>query len=242
MGSPALERLETLLAARQLDMTLARAWAQAPVGVSTGIPALDEALGDGWRPGEVSEIVGPRSSGRTALLWATLTAATRRDQVVALVDTFDRFDPASAAAAGLVLERLLWVRGPALTLERAQAALVDLAVQRAIRALDLVVRAGGFAVAALDLCDVPARQLRALPPATWLRLAHANEGQPTVCLLAGDLPAGRSARGATVHLSSQREWTGTSLQSHRLGEARVRARIARMTLSGRDAEWTVNSA
>jgi hypothetical protein len=242
MRSNALQRLESLLAARRLDATLAHAWQPAAAALSTGVAPLDEALGEGWRMGEVSEIVGPRSSGRTGLLWATVAAATRRGQVAALVDTFDRFDPNAAAAAGIDLERVLWVRGPAILAERSQAGLVETAVQRAVRALDLIVRAGGFAVAALDLCDVPARHLRALPAATWLRLAHANEGRKTVCLLVGEAPMGRSARGATVQLSSSRLWTGDSMQSRRLSAVTVRARIARMTLSARDAEWSAHGA
>ena len=243
MGSPALERLESLLATRQLDGTLARAWQHAQVSaVSTGVAALDEALGGGWRPGEVSEIVGPASSGRTSLLCATVAAATGRGQVVAFVDTFDRFDPVSAAAAGVALERMLWVRGASLSLERSQLAIVETTIQRGIRALDLVIRAGGFTVAALDLCDVSPRLLRALPPATWLRLAHANEGRPTAVLLVGDRPLGRSARGATVQVSAERVWTGDSLQSRRLTGSRVRARLARMALSGRDASWCVGQA
>ena len=59
-------------------------------------------LGGGWRRGEVSELVGARSSGRTSVLLATLAAATARGEVVALVDALDRFDPASAAAAASI--------------------------------------------------------------------------------------------------------------------------------------------
>ena len=242
MSSIALQRLETLLATRRLDATLAQVCpTTVETGRSTGVTALDAALGGGWPAGEISEVIGPRSSGRTGLLLATLAAATREGHVVALVDTFDRFDPTTATAAGLDLDRVLWVRGPAILAERSQATLVDTAVNRAVRALDLIVRAGGFAVAALDLCEVPPRQLRALPAATWLRVAHANEGRKTVGLLVGETPIGRSARGASVHLSATRVWTGDSLQSRRLSGIAVRARIARMTLSARDAEWAVRS-
>jgi hypothetical protein len=243
MSAPALQRLESLLAARRLDGTLAQVCQTASVAaLSTAVGPLDDALGGGWRLGEISEIVGPRSSGRAALLWATLAAATRDGHGAALVDTFDRFDPTAAAGAGIDLDRLLWVRGPAILAERSQAGIVATAVQRAVRALDLVVRAGGFAVAAIDLCDVPPRQIRALPAATWLRLAHANEGRKTACLIVGEAPVGRSARGATVQLSATRVWTGDSLQSRRLRGVTVKARIARMTLSARDAEWEVRSA
>ena len=89
-------------------------------------------------------------------------------------------------------------------------------------ALNLVIRAGGFAVAALDVADVPARVLRELPWTTWLRLAHANEGRRTVCLLVGDAPMGKSARGASVRLAASRQWAGDSLQSRRFAGLGIR--------------------
>ena len=52
----------------------------------------------------------PASSGRTTLLLAALAAATRRGEFCAVVDASDALDPQSAAAAGVELDRLLWVR------------------------------------------------------------------------------------------------------------------------------------
>ena len=49
----------------------------------------------------MSELHGPVSSGRTSLAWAALAAATARGEWVALIDTFDRFDPEQAARAGV---------------------------------------------------------------------------------------------------------------------------------------------
>jgi hypothetical protein len=98
-------------------------------------------------------------------------------------------------------------------------------------ALDLIVRAGGFGVAALDVADVPSRYLCALPWTTWLRLAHANEGRDTVCLLVGDAPMGKSARGTSVRLDATHQWTGTSAQSRRFGGIEIRAGAGRSVLS-----------
>jgi recombination protein RecA len=226
MKSATLSRLESLLQAKHLDGTLTRSWLPAP-GVSaipSGVAAVDRVLGGGWRRGEVSEITGARSSGRTSVLISTLAAATADGGVVALVDAADRFDPVSAAAAGLDLDRVLWIRGPGLTVESARPDLVAQAVHRAIRALDLIVRAGGFAVAALDVADVPARHLGTLPWTTWLRLAHANEGRDTVCLLVGEAAMGKSARGASVRLAAAPRWTGTSAQGRRLDGLEIEAR------------------
>jgi len=224
MASPALTRLESLLAARRLDVgvRLGSDWGQTP----SGIPSLDTSLGGGWRRGEVSEIVGGPSSGRASVLCASLAAATGRGELVALVDAFDRVDPVSAAVAGLDLSRVLWVRGPALTasaLVSRRGDLVGGAVLRAVRACDLIVRAGGFGVVALDLAGAPARAWRELAASTWMRLAHANAGQSTACLLVGEQPMGRSARGVTVRLTSARCWTGTSPQSRRFAGFEITA-------------------
>jgi len=224
MGSAAITRLESLLQAKKFDTTLSRLLlrdAAYPVA-ATGLPELDAVLRGGWRRGEVSEIVGDRSSGRTSVLVAALAAATARGEVVSLIDAVDRFDPWSAAAAGVQLDRVLWVRGPAVTIEMARPAVIDQAVRQAVRACDLIIRAGGFGLVALDLADMPGRWVRALPHPTWLRLAHANEGRQSACLLVGESPMGRSARGTTLMVDASRVWTGDSAQSRRFGGLAMR--------------------
>jgi recombination protein RecA len=81
----------------------------APEMVSSGAPAID-ALTGGLPRGCLTEICGPSSSGRTTLLLAALAAATRRGEFCAVVDASDALDPHSAAAAGVELDHLLWVR------------------------------------------------------------------------------------------------------------------------------------
>jgi recombination protein RecA len=78
--------------------------------VTTGIAAIDELLGGGLPVGAISEIVGPECSGRTALALAFLAGITRQGKVCAWVDVSDALHPESAAAAGIDLNRLLWVR------------------------------------------------------------------------------------------------------------------------------------
>src|SRR5215213_8917334 len=106
--------LESLLRARKLDVTLTSSAARQPVDedriAATGWRELDDALGGGIRRGHLSEVVGPRSCGATTMFLAMAAAATGRGEVVALVDTHDRFDPASAETAGVDLARLLWIR------------------------------------------------------------------------------------------------------------------------------------
>ena len=81
----------------------------APEMASSGIPALD-ALTGGMPRGCLTELCGPASSGRTTVLLAALAAATRCGEYCALIDASDALDPHSAAAAGIDLDRLLWVR------------------------------------------------------------------------------------------------------------------------------------
>lgn len=61
--------------------------------------------------GKITEIVGPLGSGRTSLLVALLRDVTAGGGTAALVDADATFDPSTAARAGVVLERLLWIRG-----------------------------------------------------------------------------------------------------------------------------------
>jgi recombination protein RecA len=225
MPSLAVERLESALHARHFDRTLlSRRWLGGRVS-PTGWAPLDAALGGGWARGELSELVGARSSGRTWLLQATLAAATGRGEVVALVDAVDRFDPRSAAAAGIDLTRLLWIRGPAVTAEHTRPTLLEAAVSKAVRAFDLVLRSGGFAVVALDLADIPPRIVGALPLATWMRIARVNADRDTSALLVGDGPMSRSAGGVSIRLAAVGAWTGATVQQRRLARLDLRADV-----------------
>lgn len=81
----------------------------APEMVSSGISEIDSLTG-GLPRGCLTEICGPASSGRTSLLLAAMAAATQREEVCALVDVSDALNPQSAAAAGIHLQKMLWVR------------------------------------------------------------------------------------------------------------------------------------
>src|SRR5512132_4367941 len=116
MANQALARLETALRDRKLDRTLTTAlptWERRDdsAAIATDVAALDACLRGGLPRGQLSEIAGPASSGRTTLALQTMAASTRRGEIAAFVDTFDRLDIASAAAAGIDLDRLLWIRG-----------------------------------------------------------------------------------------------------------------------------------
>src|SRR6202162_1064122 len=99
----AISSLAAVVPASRLDLRL------APEMVSSGISQLDLLTG-GIARGCLTEICGTASSGSTSVLLFVLARATQRGEVCALVDASDAFNPASAAAAGMEMSRLLWVR------------------------------------------------------------------------------------------------------------------------------------
>jgi recA bacterial DNA recombination protein len=241
MANLALARLETALRDRKLDRTLTTAlpgWERQDVAtvLATEVTALDTCLRGGLPRGELSEIVGPSSSGRTTLVLQALAASTWRDEIAALVDTFDRLDIASASAAGIDLERLLWVRGPSISL----GANPSTSVGSALKALNLVLQAGGFACVVLDLADVPPPALRGIPFTTWLRVQRIIEGSDTACVLVAPHALARSAGGLTLSLAGRARWTGDADRNRHLTGADVTVRV----VSPRrrvDAEVSINA-
>lgn len=220
MPAAARADLEALLRARHLDRTLttAQSWEQSDdlQLAPSGVARLDERLGGGWPRGELSEIVGPRSSGRTSVLLTSMAAATSRGEAVACIDTCDVLDVASAAASGVDLGRTLWVRqstvdsrqssvdslGSGMCGSRGRSARSIMAadLDRAIKAFNIVLQAGGFGLVALDLSDMPPEALRALPYTTWMRLQRVLLGTSTASLVLAGEPVARSARGVTLDL------------------------------------------
>jgi hypothetical protein len=221
MPHPTVAVLESALRVRKLDRTLTTTLQPGKgegLAAPTGAAALDAVLLGGVPRGELSEIAGPRSSGRTTLLLQVFAAATRRGEIAAIVDTFDRLDLASVVAAGIDLDRLLWIRGEA-------SSPADRALERALKALNLVLQSGGFGVAALDVTDAPSAALNRLPFTTWMRVQRTIEGSETACLLVGPHPLARSAGGLTLSLAGGSQWTGQADRSRRLAGLDVTVRV-----------------
>jgi recombination protein RecA len=111
MPSAATIRLqvEATLARRIPSALTPRAKIIRPVAPS-GITALDELLEGGLPLGAITEMTGPESSGRSSAALSFVSRFTRAGSVCAWIDVSDAFNPESAAAAGVDLSRLLWVR------------------------------------------------------------------------------------------------------------------------------------
>jgi len=76
----------------------------------TGVAEVDALLGGGLPVGAVTEMAGPECSGRMSLALSFVAECTRAGRVCAWVDVSDTLSPESAAATGIRLDRLLWVR------------------------------------------------------------------------------------------------------------------------------------
>jgi hypothetical protein len=161
----------------------------------------------------------------------------------------------SAAAMGLDLSRLLWVRGTmipngavragvaqggarATSSHAAPGELLTRAIDRAIKSFGLVLQSGGFGVVALDLADVPMRAVRRLPFTTWLRAQRLIEGRDTVGIVIAQEPIARSARGVTMRLtgegSSAPAWSGAGDRSRLFTGFTLHPQVASAHRLGRD--------
>jgi len=148
----------------------------------SGIASLD------FPRGAVTEIYGPPTSGRTTLMLSALAQATARGEVCAVVDVDDALDPASAAAAGVALERLLWVRCGG-------------KVEHALKVTDLLVQGGGFGMVAIDLGNTAAETAQRIPPASWFRFRHAIQNTHSVLLVVEQGPYARSCAAQSLEMS-----------------------------------------
>lgn len=167
----------------------------APETIRCGISELDAATG-GLPRGSLTEIFGPVSSGRMSLLVSILAAATERQEVCALVDTEDSFDPISATAGGVRLERLLWIR-------------CGHNAEHALKATDWLIQGGGFGLVALDLGDTPPRTARRISLTSWFRMRRAVENTPTTLVTVAQQSNAKTC--ASLMLECSREgvtWRG----------------------------------
>ncbi|MEX2303434.1 MAG: hypothetical protein WD733_21005, partial [Bryobacterales bacterium] len=105
-----VESLRNLLREQGLGSALPAQGGKSHPPAPTGFAALDALLSGGIPRGQITELLGQASSGRTSVTFAMLAEATGRGEVAAYIDATDSLDPRSAQRAGIALERLLWVR------------------------------------------------------------------------------------------------------------------------------------
>jgi len=194
----------------------------APEMVSSGIGEIDVLTG-GLPRGCLTEVCGSPSSGRTSLLFATLAAATKRQEACALVDVSDVFDPVLAATAEVGFEKLLWVRcdaqiensqlsstTPRVGREKKSEAGKNFARRRkenplgqAMRVTDLLLQSGGFGLVVLDLGDVSFKMTRRIPLTSWFRFQRTIEHTPTVLFVITQEPCAQACASLLLKLQAQ---------------------------------------
>jgi hypothetical protein len=210
---------------RSLRRTVFRARdlvADAPVAPEEGdllpccIPDADRLLGGGLARGEVVEVVGRRSSGRFSLVLSLLAAATHTGESVALVDLGDQLDPQAAEAAGVALERLLWLRPRRL--------------KEALGAAELLLQTD-FVLVALDLGQPPVPGGRGVET-FWVRLGRAARDHRGALLVSAPYRTSGSIAQAVLELrSAGTVWLGHGHTPRLLGG--LEARIERTRARGR---------
>ncbi len=193
--------------------------AARPAPLPTALAPVDRLLDGGLARGRLVELVGRRSSGRLSIVLAALAAATGADEPAALVDLANGLDPQLATAAGVVLERLLWVRP-----QRLKEALIGAEM----------LLGGGFPLVVLDLGSPPVPGGRGAE-AAWLRLARAAAARDAALLVSSPYRASGTAAATVLEARPARPlWRGAGASPRLL--AGLRSRLALAKLDGRPLE------
>lgn len=251
---------------------------------TTGVESVDALLSGGLPVGAITEVAGPECSGRTSVALSFVAACTRTGRVCAWVDVSDSLSPEAAAAAGVHLNQLLWVRcgvmsqtapqskrtfqlpaeylaaampkkglhgggcgghprGEVKGLAGAVGALLDPAaiaprcaepqrrakyetpeiprvsmpqaetpmrkpqprkpwprMEQAMRATDLLLQTGGFAVLVLDMAGLSPEAAQRVPLATWFRYRAAAERTQASVVLLTQTSCAKSSAGLVLRM------------------------------------------
>jgi hypothetical protein len=199
---------------------------------ATGIAEVDELLDGGLPIGAISELTGPESSGRTSLAMAFLARRTAEGRVCAWVDVNDAFDPESAAANGVALPQVLWVRcQDKNALKRKEHRRQPLAspwacLDQALRATDLLLQADGFAAIVLDLGATAREHGNRIPAATWFRYRQAADRTRCSLVVLGRVSYAQSSAAVVLECRCEQAKTagGTLLRGFAYAVERRRER------------------
>jgi hypothetical protein len=208
---------------------------------ATGIPAADQMLEGGLPVGAISEITGPLSSGRTSLALSFVAGRTHEDCVCAWVDASDSLDAESAAACGVRLNHLLWVRCratlPARKQKNQSATKPWTQLDQAVRATDLLLQAGGFAAIVLDLGNTAPQDASRIPLASWFRFRQAADRTRCSLLILAQQALAQSSSAVVLEcapLSAQStNQTVLSGYQYQLQTGRVASHPSSLSLAGR---------
>jgi hypothetical protein len=212
----------------------------------TGIDEVDELLGGGIPIGTISELTGPESSGRTSLALAFLARCTQQGRACAIVDAQDAFDPESAAASGVRLKQLLWVRcrGAGMRSNEKPWSRLD----QALRATDLLLQSGGFAAIVLDLGGTTPEHGSRIPLATWFRFRQTASRTQCSLVVIGQAAMAQSSAAVVLECMPMRaqDEGGTVLNGFSFDIRRARAATSAHSFARARkpvaSTWSVDSA
>jgi hypothetical protein len=202
--------------------------------LQTGVPAVDTLLKGGLPLGAITEVVGAESSGRTSFALSFVARCTQASRVCAWIDVSDALHPESAAAAGVDLERLLWIRCGVVTNSRPSLRNGKLLapikpwsrIDQALRVTDLLLQAGGFGAIILDMGSVAPEFTSRVPLATWFRYRAAAERSQAIILLLTQHPCAKSSAELLLRMQHQQSLPQTSTvleaMNHKLEVVRQR--------------------
>jgi hypothetical protein len=222
-----------------------------------GITPIDNLIGGGIVRGRISEIVGIASAGKATIAASFAAAATRRGEVVAWIDASGNFDPASMAAAGVDLARMLWVAMPVTDRRRGSRALDEFerdgsgppqmteelvrggrSMKRSagaivLKAAEWILTAGGFGLVVID-CGSAFNGRIAFTQSAALRLARGAERSGSAVLIIGSHRRCGTFAALSLTLSCTRaSFSRTSRQAPALFDGlMVEARVMRNKLGG----------
>jgi hypothetical protein len=221
---------------------------------ATGIAPVDDLLEGGFPIGAISEITGPSTSGRTTITLAFLARRMQEGSVCALIDANDTFDPESAAANGVNLKHLLWVRCSNSQIEKPSSEVRFTPsgkpeqkpwrrLDQAIRATDLLLQAGGFAAIVLDLADEAIEYGQRIPLATWFRFRQAADRTRCSMIVLGKAAYAQSSASVVIECQPDNidVASGTVIRNFIYSARRGRVRFSPLTNIARKppaSTWT----
>lgn len=192
-----------------------------------GISAVDELLEGGFPVGAITEVVGKATSGRTSLALSFIGQRTAEGRVCAWVDVHDVLDPESAAASGVALKQLLWVRCRN-DVQRKKGDKPWTRLDQALRSADLLLQASGFAAIVLDLGNEAPEHGYRIPLATWFRFRQAADRTRCCFLILGQACYAQSSAALVLECRAARPDSagGTVLRGFTYEVSRERNRFA----------------
>ena len=206
--------------------------------IATGIPEIDHLI-SGIPVRTLTEICGSQSasSGKSSLLLSLLAHATQ-ENFCALVDATDSFHPESAEAAGVNLSRLAWIRCDA-TQSHFRA------LRAALKATDMLLKAGGFRLLVTDLSGIKKRLVRKVPLSFWFSFSRAVETMPTALVFLQSVPCANSSAGLVLNVTARSSGSASAGPNHTklFRELQIRTEVirARSTVCGKKPVQSANS-